>query len=454
MNYFKTIKTRKTIYLTIATMLMWVGSNKAQNITNNDQTRITAFVNVHVLTMSDSVPRLSQTVIIENGKIAEIGASGDIQIPENALVIDGQNQKFLIPGLTDTHVHLHRKKSREWIRSFVHSGVTTVFNLAGRRKILKMRDDIRAHKLIGPDIYTAGYGGVMRALNRSKFKEVTLEKIEKAILKQKKQGYDMLKIANQLTIEQYAHILKVAKREGMHVTGHIPRNLKADDALRVGQNSFAHTEEFIYTKFTKFDEKEVVEFAKKVAKQKSWLIANIIAYEKIRETWGRPKVTDSILKLPETKRLHPSIRKLYAEQWYGSRDVKSRWYVEKVFKFYFPIVRHFHQAGVKILVGTDTAFPLTPPGESVIDEIKHLTKAGLSPYESLKAATANPGEYIKHFINPKAKFGQIKENYKAHLVLLDTNPLNDLDTLKKPVGVMLGGKWYNKEALDKMVQWD
>lgn len=442
------------IFLMVVVYFLWIGNSKAQTVNTQSQKPIKAFVNVNVLTMNDSIPLKGQTVLIKNDKIIKIGASQQVKVPASAQIIDGRHTQYLIPGLTDTHVHLSHKGAEEWVRAFVNSGVTTVFNLGGFPKVLKIRRDIKADKIIGPDIYTTGYPGVVRKLKRKGFKKVSLKKIERRILQDKQQGYDMIKTYGRMTKVQYAHLMKVARREGIHVTGHIPRNLSSDDALQMGQKSFAHTEEFIYTQFTSFDEQEVMKFAQKAGKQKIWLIANMIAYQKILETWGKPQVMDSILGLPETQRLHPAIRRLYTKDWYGSRDVNSRNYIKKVYAFYVPVIKHFYRAGVKILVGTDTAFPLTPPGESVIDEIKNLTTAGLSPYEALKAATANPGEYIKLFVNKAANFGKVKQNYTAHLVLLDSNPLENLDALRKPAGVLLRGHWYNKTALKKMVQWD
>ncbi|SEK48923.1 Imidazolonepropionase [Aquimarina amphilecti] len=425
-----------------------------QTYKTKEQENIKAFVNVNVLTMRDSIPKMSQTVIIKNDRIVAIGNSKNIKVPDGAKLIDGNHTKYLIPGLTDTHVHVGHKGSEEWIRSYVNNGVTTVLNLGGSKKVLKLKERIKKQKIIGPDIYTAGRGGVVRELNRSNYKTVSLDKIEERIMEDKEKGYDFIKIYGQMTISQFEHMMKIAKREGIHAMGHIPRNLTADDALRIGQKSMAHTEEFIYTQFTEFDEQEVIDFATKAAAANVWLIANIIAYEKIELTWGKPQVMDSILRLPQTKRLHPKIQKIYKADWYGSRDISGRSYVEKVYKFYFPIVKHFHKAGVKMLVGTDTAFPAAAPGESAINEIKNFTKAGLSNYEALKAATVNAGVYINKFIDNSYFVGKIQQNYTAHIILLSSNPLNNLEVLNKPEGVMLRGHWFDPTGLKEMIQWN
>ncbi|WP_405206644.1 amidohydrolase family protein [Aquimarina sp. LLG6339-5] len=445
---------KNTKYTILIMIFICVFTIDAQTYKAKEQEQIKAFVNVNVLTMQDSIPKMSQTVIVKNDKVIALGNSNDINIPDNAKIIDGEHIKYLIPGLTDTHVHLHRRKSEEWIRSYVVNGVTTVLNLGGSKRVLKLRSQIKKEEIIGPDIYTAGRGGVVKELKKPQYKEVTLDKIEERIIEDKAKGYDFIKIYGKMTIPQFEHMMKIAKREGIHAMGHIPRNLTADDALRIGQKSMAHTEEFIYTQFTEFDEQEVIDFATKAAAENIWLIANIIAYEKIELTWGKPQVMDSILRLPETKRLHPKIQKIYKADWYGSRDVTSRPYIEKVYKFYFPIVRHFHNAGVHILVGTDTSFPAAAPGESAIDEMKNLVKAGLTNYEALKAGTSNAGVYINNFIDNNYYVGKIQEDYTAHMILLKSNPLDNLDILKEPEGVMLRGQWFNQIDLKEMVRWD
>src|SRR5436190_23991092 len=66
---------------------------------------ITAFVNVNVIPMDRERVLTNQTVIVRDGKIAELGEAAKIKIPPDALHIDGRGQ-YLIPGLMDMHTHL------------------------------------------------------------------------------------------------------------------------------------------------------------------------------------------------------------------------------------------------------------------------------------------------------------------------------------------------------------
>jgi len=98
-----------------------------------------------------------------------------------------------------------------------------------------------------------------------------------------------------------------------------------------------------------------------------------------------------------------------------------------------------HQQGAKILIGTDDWFV----GFATHRELAEFVDCGFTPYEALKAATADAAE----FLNAKEEFGTITEGKRADLILLDANPLDDIQNAQKRVGVMIGGIWYSENDL-------
>jgi len=68
--------------------------------------KIVAFVNVNVIPMDRERVLERQTVIIKGGRISELNTDSEVVVPSDALVIDGEG-KFLIPGLSDMHIHLN-----------------------------------------------------------------------------------------------------------------------------------------------------------------------------------------------------------------------------------------------------------------------------------------------------------------------------------------------------------
>lgn len=107
------------------------------------------------------------------------------------------------------------------------------------------------------------------------------------------------------------------------------------------------------------------------------------------------------------------------------------------------VVRALHQAGVGLLAGSDAFKPNVVPGFSLLTEISYLVKAGLTPYEATKAATSDPAR----FLNLEGEFGAVKVGLRADLLLLNSNPLEDVRNLAKRSGVMLRGQWFPEKVL-------
>ena len=62
-----------------------------------------------------------------------------------------------------------------------------------------------------------------------------------------------------------------------------------------------------------------------------------------------------------------------------------------------------------MLVGTDAPVPVVLPGFSEREELQDLVAAGLTPYEALRAATANAAEFLKQ----AREFGGVAEGSRA-----------------------------------------
>src|SRR5436190_964129 len=86
-----------------------------------------AFVDVTVVPMDTERTVPHQTVLVRDGRIAAMGPAAEVAVPETAQRIDGRG-RFLMPGLTDMHAHLH---SPHEFPLYLANGVTTVYNLHG-----------------------------------------------------------------------------------------------------------------------------------------------------------------------------------------------------------------------------------------------------------------------------------------------------------------------------------
>ncbi len=107
--------------------------------------------------------------------------------------------------------------------------------------------------------------------------------------------------------------------------------------------------------------------------------------------------------------------------------------------FQLKVARALHRAGVTLVAGTDArGIPQMPPGTSLHRELELLHESGLSPYEVLRAATVTPAMFLRQ----DQEFGAVTVGQRADLLLVERNPLEDLSTLRTPIGVMARGRWY------------
>jgi imidazolonepropionase-like amidohydrolase len=108
-------------------------------------------------------------------------------------------------------------------------------------------------------------------------------------------------------------------------------------------------------------------------------------------------------------------------------------------------VRSLHDAGARILLGTDMGNPFVVAGFSLHEELRNLADAGLSAYEALRAGTSGAAE----FMNAADEWGSVAVGRRADLLLLDANPLIDVTNAARRVGVMVRGRWLGEAELQQ-----
>ena len=96
------------------------------------------------------------------------------------------------------------------------------------------------------------------------------------------------------------------------------------------------------------------------------------------------------------------------------------------------VVKVLHDAGVRLLLSGEGAY--------LADELLAFVRAGLTPYQALRTGTYNVEEYLSKLDTR----GTIAVGKQADLVLLSGNPLQDIQHVREPVGVMNGGRWFDR----------
>lgn len=429
---------------------------------------VTVFLDVRVVPMDRARVLEHQTVLVRNGLITELGPSGTIEVPPEARLIDGRG-RYLLPGLTDFHVHL---RSTDELRSYLTYGVTTVVHMSGAMPgapdLLRYREELARGERLGPTLFTTGpildgdppiFPGVSVVVT-------TPRAARQAVAEQKRAGYDFIKVYNNLTPEVLAAVAEAAEAQGMAVVGHVPRKAgrarALQQALGAGQDLIAHGEEYFFTYFYRDvdrlldqgrvpypDETRIPE-AVRLTREAGAAVTPNLAF--VAMTRKQLDSLEAVLADPETRYLHPEVLEMWRAQNPTRRADLERFDRREQAKYAFlkRLTKALHEAGVPLLVGTDASAAGVFPGRSAHLELQELVAAGLTPYEALAAATRNPGTFVDEHVPSAEPFGTIAPGQQANLVLVQENPLEDIHQTRSIHGVMILGRWLTRAELEQL----
>ena len=398
----------------------------------------TAFVNVSVISMANETVLEHQTVLINDGKIVSIGPMDATKVPRKATKIDGEG-KYLVPGLIDLHAHFFagRKGNMELLPIYLNQGVTTLLNMKGSKGILTMREQVDSGEVLGPEIYTTTPILGNASPYPATFDEaVTLTKQFHA------EGYDFVKVYNQIPAEGYRGIIETAEKLDFPVVGHAVRSVMLEGVLNAKQD-LAHMEEIIYGYFPdELDESKIPELTQHIKNSGISIIATLIAYHNIIRQIDD---IESMINSPGVSELPTSLTR----SWQAENNTylkrfspeSNEAYLRPSFAFIQKLTKAFHEAGIPILMGTDACISIVVPGYSAHDELQELVDAGLSPYAAMASATREAAI----FLNAEHEIGTIEVGKRADLLLLNANPLENIEHTRKIEGVMTRGKWLPKQ---------
>ncbi|MDX1481009.1 MAG: hypothetical protein R3315_04990 [Woeseiaceae bacterium] len=417
-------------------------------------------VNADVLPMNEERILERHNVVIRDGRIVEIVAA-DEPVPEDLPRLDGAG-RYLMPGLGDLHTHV--RNSGE-LSNYLAWGVTTILHLGGSGEsgetLLRFRDEVRTGARRGPNVYTTNrvFDGDP-ALPRGALSLTDAEEARRQVRAVRNEGYDFVKIYNNVSRPVFAAIVDEADRQDLAVIGHIPRNFDSEDALSGGQDAVAHTEEFFFTYFDgprstenmardfAIDESRIpeltgllVENAVATMPDLSFSFTNLLMWDDLSLVWQDP----------EADYLHPSTLAMWRSSNLNRRPDLDRFILREQRKYGLmqKLTFAFQQAGVLQVIGTDASLPGLFPGKAAHRELTELVKAGLTNFEALAVGTRNAGEFIRRYIDPSMRTGQILEGYAADLVLLAANPLEDVRNARRIDAVIVAGRVSDRAALDR-----
>ena len=411
-----------------------------------------AFTNVSVVPMDRERVLPNHTVVVADGEIVAVGPAAEVAVPEGAVIIDGRG-KFLLPGLGEMHGHLPAavSEAEDLLFLYLAGGATSVRGMLGHPSQLQIRERVRAGELLGPRMWLAS-----PPLSGNSAPDAATA--ERLVREAKVAGYDLLKVLEGLSPEAYAAIVATANEVGLPWGGHVSESVGVRGALAVGQSTIDHLDDYVEA----MQPADSPAFAATGLQRREQMAMHADAAtipELARATLdaGVAVVPTQVFR-EQTAGIHdPQMLLARPENRYMSEETVDTWY-ERISAIYNDadreaarrfaelrqiLLKTMYDAGVLVLMGTDAPQFFSVPGFSLHRELPLMVDSGLTPYEVLRTGTVN---VATHF-STEDKAGTIAVGKYADLLLLDNNPLEDIEAVGRNSGVMIDGRWLSPELI-------
>jgi len=435
------------------------------------------FRNVNVIPMTSETVLTNQDVIIHGNTIRKIvpGGAADVSMADLVIPCDG---KYLIPGLADMHIHLYLDTDGSELPLYIANGVTTIRDCNGRDFMLQWRKEVEKGRLAGPRLYLTTH--TIRGYEDAPWTLVK-ERYEK--------GYDAVKFYSYFPSRTSFHkAMKEAKTLNAYTIGHIPYKLGLAGIIEEGMNEVAHVEElawefadidtslnmsanewlpYIVGKYIqKYDGKSMAE-VRALLKPEAREIARQLKgrHIPVTTTLYYSHILDQKLFNPDVYIRAPYFKYLPVKYYMNvglGREKHQRQFGEiphlvPVWQAVLEeLMSALHEEHVTIVGGTDAIWDMgVVPGFSLHNELAYFVETGFTPYEALSFCTCNPGRVAARMDGlEKHHFGTVETGQLADLVLLEENPLEDINAVRNNCGVMANGRWFSPEDCAAMLYFD
>ena len=439
-------------------------------------------------------PPARKTIVIRKGTIDALLPPG--APPPAAVSTLDATGRFAIPGLWDMHAHLTIRPEPSLAEDvmlplFLAHGVVGVRDMGGPLdRVLALREAVAAGRLTGPRIITPGPFVDGPGDADPMFRRVTTTDEARAAVRDLVDArVDFIKVQAGLTRATYDAVMSEARARNAVVAGHVPIALAALDVVRAGQRSVEHVSpalvgdagllfgcssreaelrrELLAIEHDRagspaaairareaalrealvrsFDPARAAALGAEIRKQGAWIVPTLVFSNSLRPL--RPEDDGEAVPLEYV----PAATRA---KW---RDARAR-YLKAAGPEHFAAasavadisaraVGALHRAGAPVLAGTDTFDAFVLPGVSLHQELAFLVAAGLSPLESLQAATSNAAR----FRGTSDREGTIAPGTRADLVLLAADPLADIHNVRTVQAVVQDGRLFDRAALDELL---
>ncbi|MBA6154740.1 amidohydrolase family protein [Gelidibacter maritimus] len=464
----------KILYLIIISSMLLTACKK-----EGDSLKFDILIkDVHIVNTNTGALIENQSIGINADTIAKIAAM-DQSINWTAGKTVIAKDKYVIPGLWDMHMHFGAdsliSENKNMLPLYLANGVTTIRDCAAdiSPSVLKWRRQIEKGELIGPSIFTSGpkiegknsiWPGDIEIENE--------EELSSALDSLDELQVDFVKITdNALSPELFLKSVQKATQRGYKTSGHIPFALPINDVSKAGLTTIEHmgymlkagaaNELEIIEKHKNgeidyrtanalmnqsFDEATALNKYKQLAENGTAIVPTLIG-NRIISYWDEDDHSDD----PELQYIGPGIIKTYQgrvnrAKAASAEAIEARHENYKNLVTLIPII---NASGMMIIAGTDAGFlnSYIYPGFALHDELEIYQKAGLTPLEVLQTSVVNGPKYF----GLTDKYGSVTEGKIADLLILNSNPLEDIKATKTIDYLIKKTKVYDRSQLDAML---
>ncbi len=410
----------------------------------------------------------NSVIVIDNGRIVDVGPRNEVKVPKNAQTIDARG-KWIVPGLIDAHIHfsqsadiytrpdivdLRKWRSYEmelaWIKErlpftferYLASGVTGVVDCGGPMWNFEVRD-IASRTKKAPRVAVAGplIGTYLSPATASNDPDVVKPnspaEARELVRRQLEHKPDLIKLLWERhpgdNLTQQAQIMSAAidesKSHGVRVAVHATELDTAKAALNAGADILVHsvTDRLIDTDFINLVTARNVPYIATLAVEDGYhmVFAQEIQLTDIEQKLGDPEVIKTwseLAKIPPNE-IPGGMPRMPAQP---KRPVS------------YENLMLLETAGARIVVGTDAGNIGTLHGPAIHHEMELMVAAGLRPMDVIVAATRNAATVMGR----EAELGTLQKGKFADLVILDADPLADIKNTRKIYKVMKSGEFF------------
>jgi imidazolonepropionase-like amidohydrolase len=422
----------------------------ALGVRSSGQTPIAVFEQVSVIPMDRERVLADRTVIVRDGRIAEIGPALKVHVPAGAARVEGRG-KYLMPALSEMHAHVPGGQAPDAavervLLLWLANGIGTARGMLGHPRHLPLRDRLAKGELLGPRLYTSGpsFNG-----NSAPTPAVAAQMVKD----QKAAGYDFLKIHPGVPRDAFDALDAAADEARIPFAGHVPEPVGLDRALEARYATIDHLDGYVealakpgvqsqffgVNLMGQVDEAGIPALVKATRAAGVWQVPTEVLLDNLLND----ETTDALTARPEMKYVvQPSDIQNWIKQRENFQKIPP---VErqKLLSIRRRLIKDMHDAGVPFALGSDAPQMWNVPGFSIHRELKSMIDAGLTPYQALKTGTVNIGLYFG------TSDGVVAAGRRADLLLVDANPLENIANSTRIAGVMVNGRWLPKADIDK-----